>query len=327
MRVLVTGGAGFIGSNFVRRLIENHWAALVNSELAGAEIVVLDALATGGTLASLAPVAASPRLRIEVGDIRDQGLVTRLMTGTDLVVHFAAETHVDRSIADGSPFVSVNVAGTQVLLEAAVRAGAGKFVQVSTDEVYGSIRSGSWPETQPLDPSSPYSAAKAGADLLALAYHRTYGLPVCVTRAANNYGPYQFPEKLIPRFVTRLLDGKKVPLYGDGQQVRDWLHADDHGQAVALVAAGGRPGQIYNVGGGTELTNNELTRRILAAVGAGESMVEHVADRPGHDQRYSVDWTKLRTELGYRPRVPFDAGLAATIAWYRENRAWWEPLG
>jgi dTDP-glucose 4,6-dehydratase len=327
VRVLVTGGAGFIGSNFVRRLIEDHWAALATSELARAEIVVLDALATGGTLASLAPVAASPRLRIEVGDIRDPGLVTRLMTGTDLVVHFAAETHVDRSIADGAPFVSVNVAGTQVLLEAAVRAGVSKFVQVSTDEVYGSIRSGSWPETQPLDPSSPYSAAKAGADLLALAYHRTYGLPVCVTRAANNYGPYQFPEKLIPRFVTRLLDGRKVPLYGDGQQVRDWLHADDHGQAVALVAAGGRPGQIYNVGGGTELTNTELTRRILAAVGAGESMVEHVADRPGHDQRYSVDWTKLRDELGYRPRVPFDAGLAATITWYRENRAWWEPLG
>ena len=322
MRVLVTGGAGFIGSSFVRHLIENRWAAL-----AGAEVVVLDALAIGGTLASLAPVTGSPRLRIEVGDIRDPALVARLMTGTDLVVHFAAETHVDRSIAAGAPFVSVNVLGTQVLLAAAVQAGAGKFVQVSTDEVYGSIRSGSWPETQPLNPSSPYSASKAGADLLALAHHRTYGLPVCVTRSSNNYGPYQFPEKLIPRFVTRLLDGRKVPLYGDGQQVRDWLHADDHCDAVALVAAGGRPGQIYNVGGGTELTNTQLAGRILAAVGADESMVEHVPDRPGHDRRYSVDWAKIRDELGYAPRVEFGAGLAATIAWYDQNRSWWEPLG
>ena len=322
MRVLVTGGAGFIGSAFVRHLIEGRWAALD-----GAEIVVLDALATGGTLASLAPVTSSPRLLVEVGDIRDPALVARLMTGTGLVVHFAAETHVDRSIAGGAPFVSVNTLGTQVLLEAAVQAGIGKFVQVSTDEVYGSIASGSWLETQPLDPSSPYSASKAGADLLALAYHRTYGLPVCVTRSSNNYGPYQFPEKLIPRFVTRLLDGQKVPLYGDGQQVRDWLHADDHCDALALVAAAGRPGQIYNVGGGTELTNAELTGRILAAVGADESMVEHVPDRPGHDRRYSVDWTKIRDELGYRPRVEFGPGLAATITWYAENRSWWEPLG
>ena len=322
MRVLVTGGAGFIGSAFVRHLIEGRWAAL-----SGAEVVVLDALATGGTLASLAPVTGSPRLRVEVGDIRDPALVARLMTGTDLVVHFAAETHVDRSIADGAPFVAVNVLGTQVLLEAAGRSGVAKFVQVSTDEVYGSIASGSWPETQPLDPSSPYSASKAGADLLALAYQRTHGLPVCVTRSSNNYGPYQFPEKLIPRFVTRLLNGLTVPLYGDGQQVRDWLHASDHCDAVALVAAGGRPGQVYNVGGGTELTNAELTGLILAAAGAGPSMVEHVPDRPGHDRRYSVDWTKIRDELGYVPRVGFGAGLAATITWYAENRAWWEPLG
>jgi dTDP-glucose 4,6-dehydratase len=322
MRVLVTGGAGFIGSNFVRALIEGRWAGLT-----GAEVVVLDSLAIGGTLASLAPVTGSPRLRIEVGDIRDPALVTRLMAGTDLVVHFAAETHVDRSIADGAPFVSVNVLGTQVLLDAAVQTQTGRFIQVSTDEVYGSIASGSWPETQPLDPSSPYSAAKAGADLLALAYHRTYGLPVCVTRSSNNYGPYQFPEKLIPRFVTRLLSGQQVPLYGDGQQVRDWLHADDHCDAVAAVAVAGRPGQVYNVGGGTELTNAELTRRILAAVGADESMVEHVPDRPGHDRRYSVDWAKIHDELGWAPRVEFGAGLAATIAWYARNRSWWEPLG
>jgi dTDP-glucose 4,6-dehydratase len=244
----------------------------------------------------------------------------------DAVVHCAAESHVDRSIAGAADFVSTNVVGTQVLLEAAREAGVGRFVHVSTDEVYGSIEVGSWPETHPLAPSSPYSASKAGSDLLALAYHRTHGVAVCVTRCSNNYGPHQYPEKLVPLFVTNLLDGRRVPLYGDGANVRDWLHVDDHCRGLALVAERGRAGEIYHIGGGTELTNRELTHRLLEAVGADASMVEPVPDRPGHDRRYSVDWSKIRDELGYAPAVPFDEGLAATVRWYRDNRAWWEPL-
>ena len=321
MQVLVTGGAGFIGSHYVRSLLGGGYPAF-----ADADVVVLDLLTYAGTRTNLAPVADDPRLRFVQGDIRDAAAVTQVMAGTDVVVHFAAESHVDRSIAGAADFVSTNVVGTQVLLQAALQSGVSRFVHVSTDEVYGSIDQGSWPETHPLEPNSPYSASKAGSDLLARSFHRTHGLPVCITRCSNNYGPHQFPEKVIPLFVTNLLDGKKVPLYGDGLNVRDWLHVDDHCRGIQLVAEKGRDGEVYNIGGGTELTNSELTMRLLEAVGADGSMVERVADRLGHDRRYSVDWSKIADELGYAPRVPFDEGLAATVAWYREHRAWWEPL-
>ncbi|HEU5110975.1 MAG TPA: dTDP-glucose 4,6-dehydratase [Micromonosporaceae bacterium] len=321
MRVLVTGGAGFIGSNYVRRALTGAYPAV-----ADAELVVLDKLTYAGNLANLAPVADSPRLRFVRGDVCDARLVSELMRGIDQVVHFAAESHVDRSIQGAADFVLTNVAGTQTMLQAALDAGVGKFVHVSTDEVYGSIEHGSWPETHPLEPNSPYSASKAAADLLARSFHRTHELPVCITRCSNNYGPYQYPEKVIPLFVTNLLDGRKVPLYGDGLNVRDWLHVDDHCQGIALVADGGRPGEIYNIGGGTELTNRELTARLLAELDADESMVQPVIDRKAHDRRYSVDITKITEELGYRPRVDFAAGLADTVRWYRDNRQWWEPL-
>ncbi|MFJ8818433.1 dTDP-glucose 4,6-dehydratase [Amycolatopsis thermoflava] len=321
MRVLVTGGAGFIGSHYVRQVISGAYPAL-----ADAEVVVLDKLTYAGNEANLAPVADSPRLRFVRGDITDAGVVAEVMQGVGLVVHFAAESHVDRSILGSADFVLTNVLGTQTLLQAALDAGVDKFVHVSTDEVYGSIESGSWSEDHVLEPNSPYSASKASSDLIARSYFRTHGLPVCVTRCSNNYGPYQFPEKVIPLFVTNLLDGRPVPLYGDGLNVRDWLHVDDHCAGIQLVAEGGRPGEIYNIGGGTELTNRELTERLLAAVGVGWERVEQVADRKGHDRRYSVDITKISTELGYAPKVSFDAGLADTVRWYADNRAWWEPL-
>jgi dTDP-glucose 4,6-dehydratase len=321
MRILVTGGAGFIGSHFVREALTDAYP-----QLAGARITVLDALTYSGNRANLDPVSGSDRLRFVHGDICDAGVVDALMGETDAVVHFAAETHVDRSIDGGAAFVRTNVLGTQTLLDAATRHGVGRFVHVSTDEVYGSIETGSWREDFPLAPNSPYSAAKAGSDLLALAYHRTHGLPVLVTRCSNNYGPYQFPEKVIPLFVTNLLDGRTVPLYGDGGNVRDWLHVDDHCRGIALVLAGGRAGEIYNIGGGTELTNRELTGLLLEACGKGWDSVEYVEDRKGHDRRYSVDITKIGTELGYAPGKSFAAGLAETVAWYRDNRAWWEPL-
>ncbi|MEV5300225.1 dTDP-glucose 4,6-dehydratase [Amycolatopsis methanolica] len=321
MRVLVTGGAGFIGSHYVRQVLSGAYPAL-----ADAEVVVLDKLTYAGNEANLAPVADSPRLRFVRGDITDAQVVAEVMKGVGLVVHFAAESHVDRSILGSADFVLTNVLGTQTLLQAALDAGVDKFVHVSTDEVYGSIESGSWSEDHVLEPNSPYSASKASSDLIARSYFRTHGLPVCVTRCSNNYGPYQFPEKVIPLFVTNLLDGHTVPLYGDGLNVRDWLHVDDHCAGIQLVAEGGRSGEIYNIGGGTELTNRELTERLLAAVGVGWERVEQVADRKGHDRRYSVDITKISTELGYAPKVSFDAGLADTVRWYADNRAWWEPL-
>jgi dTDP-glucose 4,6-dehydratase len=321
MRVLVTGGAGFIGSHYVRKALGGAYASL-----ADAEIVVLDKLTYAGSEANLEPVRDDPRLRFVRGDICDPTVVSQVMAGVDLVVHFAAESHVDRSILGASDFVVTNVLGTQTLLQAAVDAGVSKFVHVSTDEVYGSIESGSWPETHPLEPNSPYSASKASSDLLARSYFRTHGLPVCITRCSNNYGPHQFPEKVIPLFVTNLMDGRKVPLYGDGLNIRDWLHVDDHCWGIQLVAESGRPGEIYNIGGGTELTNLELTDRLLKAFGLGEEMVERVEDRKAHDRRYSVDITKITNELGYRPLMSFDEGLAGTIEWYRANRAWWEPL-
>jgi dTDP-glucose 4,6-dehydratase len=321
MRLLVTGGAGFIGSHFVRALLTGrypHWD--------GAQVTVLDKLTYSGNLANLDPVKDRAGFRFVQADICDEAAVEELMPGHDVVVHFAAESHVDRSIAGSGPFVVTNLLGTQVLLDAALRARVGRFVHVSTDEVYGSIDDGHWTEDWPVAPRSPYSASKAGSDLLALAYARTHGMDVVVTRCSNNYGPYQFPEKVIPLFVTNLLDGRKVPLYGDGGNVRDWLHVDDHCQGIQLVAARGRPGEVYHIGGGTELTNKELTARLLDACGSGWDMVEPVADRKGHDRRYALDISKISTELGYSPGTGFDEGLDETVAWYRDNRAWWEPL-
>ncbi|MFC6008214.1 dTDP-glucose 4,6-dehydratase [Angustibacter luteus] len=321
MKVLVTGGAGFIGSHYVRQAVGGAYPAL-----ADAHVVVLDKLTYAGVRANLDPVADSPRLRFVHGDICDAGLVDELMSEVDEVVHFAAESHVDRSIAGAAAFVETNVVGTQTLLDGAIRHGIEKFVHVSTDEVYGSIDEGSWTEDEPLLPNSPYSASKASSDLLARAYHRTHHLPVNITRCSNNYGPYQFPEKVIPLFVTNLMDGEQVPLYGDGLNVRDWLHVDDHCRGIELVRDGGRPGEIYNIGGGTELTNRELTERLVAAAGKDWSSVRPVEDRKGHDRRYSVDISKISAELGYAPAVPFDEGLAATVAWYHDHREWWQPL-
>ncbi|GLY52867.1 dTDP-glucose 4,6-dehydratase [Lentzea sp. NBRC 102530] len=319
MRVLVTGGAGFIGSHYVRELVSGSYPAF-----AGAEVVVLDKLTYAGSETNLAPVAG--KFEFVQGDICDAALVAEQMSGVDVVVHFAAESHVDRSITGSAEFVLTNVLGTQTLLQGALNAGVGRFVHVSTDEVYGSIETGSWTETHVLEPNSPYSASKASSDLLARAFHRTHGLHVSITRCSNNYGPYQFPEKVIPLFVTNLIDGKKVPLYGDGLNVRDWLHVADHCRGIQLVAEGGRPGEIYNIGGGTELTNRELTEKLLAATGRDWSAVEPVQDRLGHDRRYSVDISKIASELGYAPQVDFAVGLSDTVEWYRENRAWWEPL-
>jgi dTDP-glucose 4,6-dehydratase len=319
MRVLVTGGAGFIGSHYVRELVSGSYPAF-----AGAEVVVLDKLTYAGSETNLAPVAG--KFEFVRGDICDAEVVAEQMRGVDVVVHFAAESHVDRSITGSADFVLTNVLGTQTLLQGALDAGVGRFVHVSTDEVYGSIEDGSWSEDHVLEPNSPYSASKASSDLLARAFHRTHGLPVSITRCSNNYGPYQFPEKVIPLFVTNLIDGRKVPLYGDGLNVRDWLHVADHCRGIQLVAEAGRPGEIYNIGGGTELTNRELTEKLLAATGRDWSFVEPVTDRKGHDRRYSVDISKISAELGYQPQVDFAVGLADTVEWYRENRAWWEPL-
>lgn len=318
MRLLVTGGAGFIGSHYVRTVLSTPYTA--------SAVTVLDKLTYSGNLANLDPVAGDPRLRFVQGDICDAALVDELVPGHDAIVHFAAESHVDRSILGAAPFVSTNVQGTLTLLDAALRHHVGRFLHVSTDEVYGSIESGSWTEDWPLAPNSPYAAAKAGSDLMALAYHRTHKLDVVVTRCSNNYGPYQFPEKVIPLFVTNLLDGRKVPLYGDGGNVRDWLHVADHIAGIQLVLDKGRAGEVYHIGGGTELTNLELTERLLAACGADWDSVERVPDRKGHDRRYSLDISKITEELGYAPAVDFETGLAETVAWYRENRAWWEPL-
>jgi dTDP-glucose 4,6-dehydratase len=321
VKILVTGGAGFIGSHYVRSLIRDAYPSAADYR-----VVVLDKLTYAGNLANLEPVADSPRLSVVVGDITDRAMVDDVMSGVDAVVHFAAETHVDRSITGAADFVMTNVVGTQTLLESARQHRIPRFIHVSTDEVYGSIETGSWPEDHPLLPNSPYAASKAGSDLMARSYARTHGLNVSITRCSNNYGPYQFPEKVIPLFVTNLMDGGTVPLYGDGLNTRDWLHVDDHCRGIHLVLNGGRPGEVYNIGGGTELTNRELTSKLLAACGAEESRVQRVADRLGHDRRYSVDITKIREELGYAPAVPFESGLAETVAWYRENRPWWEPL-
>jgi dTDP-glucose 4,6-dehydratase len=318
MKILVTGGAGFIGSNFVRMALTDKFPDFnVN------EIIVLDLLAYAGDEENLAPIATDKRYKFVKGDIRDLELAKKLMGQTDYVVHFAAESHVDRSIEGGSEFVSTNVMGTQVLLDAARNSNLKRFLHVSTDEVYGSISEGSWPEEHPLLPNSPYSASKAGSDLLVRAYNRTHKLDTVITRCSNNYGQYQFPEKVMPLFITNIIEGKKVPLYGNGMNVRDWLHVDDHCRGIALALTKGKSGEVYNIGGGTELTNVELTHKILAAMGVGEEFIQPVEDRKGHDLRYSVDITKINTELGYSPQVNFEEGLGKTINWYRNNEAWW----
>ncbi|MFD2756763.1 dTDP-glucose 4,6-dehydratase [Gulosibacter faecalis] len=321
MKLLVTGGAGFIGSNFVRRALNDELPGVE-----GAEIIVLDSLTYSGVKENLAPVADSPRYSFIEGDIRDADLLDEIFPTIDGVVHFAAESHVDRSVRDAAIFVETNVLGTQRLLDAALKHGTKRFVHVSTDEVYGSIEEGEWTEEFPLEPNSPYSASKAGSDLLVRSYFRTHGLNASITRCSNNYGPYHFPEKLIPLFVTNLMDDKHVPLYGTGENVRDWLHVDDHCRGIALVFAKGRAGEVYNIGGGTQLTNVQITEKILELMGKDDSYVDHVEDRKGHDLRYCVDISKIENELGYTPQVPFEQGLADVVQWYRDNRAWWEPL-
>ncbi|WP_036374209.1 dTDP-glucose 4,6-dehydratase [Micromonospora sp. ATCC 39149] len=317
-RVLVTGGAGFIGSQYVRDLATGAYP-----DTAQARVTVLDKLTYAGNLANLEPV--QDRITFVQGDVCDTALLAEVLPGHDVVVNFAAESHVDRSIADSAEFVRTNVQGVQTLMQACLDAGVARVVQVSTDEVYGSIDEGSWAEDTPLAPNSPYAAAKAGGDLIALAYARTHGLPVCLTRCGNNYGPYQFPEKLIPLFVTELLNGRRVPLYGDGGNVRDWIHVTDHCRGIQTVVDRGVPGEVYHIAGTAELSNMELTGRLLDALGAGWDRVERVPDRKGHDRRYSLTDAKLRA-LGYRPEVAFADGLAETIDWYRTHRDWWEPL-
>ncbi|MEW1648199.1 MULTISPECIES: dTDP-glucose 4,6-dehydratase [unclassified Streptomyces] len=315
-RILVTGGAGFIGSHYVRTML----GPLGPDDVT---VTVLDAFTYAANLSNLAPVADSDRYRLVVGDICDPELVDGLMAEHDHVVHFAAESHVDRSLASATEFVRSNILGTQNLMDAALRRGIDRFVHISTDEVYGSIATGSCSEEQPLHSNSPYAASKASSDLIALAYHRSHGLDVSVTRCSNNYGPYQFPEKIIPLFITRLLAGEKVPLYGDGLNVRDWLHVDDHIRAVELVRTRGRAGEVYNIGGGTELDNRSLTGLLLDACGADWDSVDYVTDRKGHDRRYSVNWRKVHVELGYKPQKDFTDGLAETVAWYRDNPDLW----
>jgi dTDP-glucose 4,6-dehydratase len=319
MKLLVTGGAGFIGSNFVRMALTDKFPDF-NVE----QLTVLDLLTYAGDEENLKPIASDKRYKFVKGDIRNLELAKKLMQDADQVVHFAAESHVDRSIEGGSEFVSTNVMGTQVLLDAAKSSNIKRFVHVSTDEVYGSISEGSWPEDHPLLPNSPYSASKAGSDLLVRAYNRTHKLDTVITRCSNNYGQYQFPEKVMPLFITNIVEGKKVPLYGNGLNVRDWLHVDDHCRGIALALIKGRAGEVYNIGGGTELTNVELTHKILKAMGVGEEFIQPVEDRKGHDLRYSVDISKINKELGYSPQVNFEEGLEQTINWYKNNEAWWK---
>jgi dTDP-glucose 4,6-dehydratase len=315
MRLFVTGAAGFIGSNFARRV------------LAGSDdsVTVLDALTYAGNLDNVRDLRDDPRFAFVHADICDRDAVARAMDGHDAVVHFAAESHVDRSIVNPDAFVRTNCDGTNVLCDVARRVGVDRFVHISTDEVYGSIDVGSFVETDPLGPRSPYSAAKAGSDLIALSYHTTYGLPVLVTRSSNQFGPYQFPEKAIPLFTTNLLDGRSIPLYGDGMNVRDWLYVGDNCRAVELVLRSGTVGETYNIGAHNEITNQELVDKLLALTGRGPDAVEWVTDRPGHDRRYSIATDKI-TALGWRPERDLDDALAETVAWYRDNRWWWEPL-
>ena len=320
MRILVAGGAGFIGSNFIRYILGAHgdWS-----------VVNVDKLTYAGNLANLADLAGEPRYGFHRADICDAAGIARIFAEEkpEAVVNFAAETHVDRSIDDPVLFLRTNILGTQVLLDAARKAKVDRYLQISTDEVYGSLgATGHFSEESPLKPNSPYAASKTSADLLVRAYGKTFGLPVLVTRCSNNYGPYQFPEKLIPFFVTLLREGKPVPVYGDGMNVRDWIHVEDHSRAVDAVLRRGRPGEIYNVGGGNERTNIEITKLLIAAMGKDERSMMFVPDRPGHDRRYAIDDAKIRAELGVVPQVPFEEGLRATVRWYIENEPWWRAV-
>jgi dTDP-glucose 4,6-dehydratase len=317
-RWVVTGGLGFIGSAFVRLMLR---------ERPDVAITVLDAMTYAGNPRNVEDVAGDPRYRFVKGDIADAAAVDAAVgDGCDAIVNFAAESHVDRSILDPEAFIRTDVMGTHVLLEAVRRHGIARYLQVSTDEVYGDVEEGASVETDPIRPRSPYAASKAGGDLQALAYFTTFETPVLVTRGSNTYGPYQYPEKLIPLFVTNLLEGGQVPVYGDGQQVRDWLYVDDHARGIAHVLEHGTPGEVYNLGGGNSRTNLEVTRELLRLTGRSyEDSVRHVADRPGHDRRYALDASKCRT-LGWAPRTPFANGLAETVAWYREHESWWRPI-
>jgi dTDP-glucose 4,6-dehydratase len=315
MKLFITGAAGFIGSNYVRHVLANH----------DDEVVIFDALTYAGDVRTIQDLIDVRRVQFVHGDITDREAVTEAMVGADAVVHFAAETHVDRSIVGPDDFIHTNCSGTNVICDSARRHEVGRVVHISTDEVYGSVEEGSSTETDPLDPRSPYSASKAGSDLIALSYHTTYDLPVVVTRSSNNFGPHQFPEKLVPLFATNLFDGLSVPLYGDGKNIRDWCHVADNCAAIDLVLRSGSIGEIYNIGAGNEVTNRDITYRLLKLCGRDESAVQPVADRLGHDRRYSVDTSKVRG-LGWEPKRSFDDALAETVAWYRDNRGWWEPL-
>ena len=320
MRYFVTGGAGFIGSNYVRGLLSSRWGHDVS------KVTVFDAFTYAGNIHNLDECASDSRLHIVNGDICNPQEIMQSLPGHDVIVHFAAESHVDRSIESSSVFMSTNVLGTHQLLEAALSLKISRFVHVSTDEVYGSIDTGSWDENEPLLPNSPYAASKASSDLVARSYYRTHGLNISITRCSNNFGIYQYPEKVIPLFITNLITGKKVPLYGDGLNIRDWLHVDDHCRGIDLVVDNGRAGEIYNIGGGTELTNKELTFLLLEKCGFGEERVEWVEDRLGHDRRYSVNWNKIHNELGYSPRETIQSSIGDIVAWYTSNPQWWEPL-
>jgi dTDP-glucose 4,6-dehydratase len=316
MRLLVTGGYGFIGSNFIR---------LVSERYKDVRVINLDKLTYCGNPENLKDLSKDTRYSFVEGDICDQNLVEDLMGDADVIVNFAAETHVDRSIKYPDDFIMTNVFGVKTLLEAARKAKISRFVQIGTDEVYGSVPEGLSKETDPLKPRSPYSATKAAGDLLALSYHETYGLPVVVIRSSNNFGPYQYPEKIVPLFITNVLEGKKVPVYGDGGNVRDWLYVKDNCEAIDMVMRRGRIGEIYNVGGGNYLVNLELTEKILSVIGKGKDTIEYVNDRPGHDRRYALDSAKIK-DLGWKPNADFDANLRETVEWYKKNEKWWRPL-
>ena len=322
MKVLITGGAGFIGSNFVRKLLAGDLGDISDLKM----LTVLDSLDYSGNMNNLVSVSHDSRFQFVHGDIQDSNLLTSLVPGHEIIIHFAAKSHVDRSIDDPHPFFATNVLGTQTLLQASLEGGVKTFIHISTDEVYGTIPEGSWTESSPLLPNSPYAASKGSSDLVARSYWRTYGMDVRITRCSNNYGPYQYPEKVIPLFVTNLIEGKSIPIYGNGLNVRDWLHVDDHCRGIWLVAMKGAPGEVYNIGGGKELSNMELAETILKMMGGDPTRIQFVEDRKGHDLRYSLDYSKIHNELGYEPLVSFEEGIVSTVEWYQRNQNWWLTL-